>query len=347
MATVLERPEAEIRPAGISPEEWQVRVDLAAFYRIAAIHDYDDFLYTHITARVPGPDHHFLINPFGLTFDEITASSLVKVDLDGNVIGESEYGINYAGYVIHSAIHAVREDALWIAHFHTRDGMGASAHAEGLLPLSQRALYIIPRLGYHDYEGVALNLDERERLQADLGADNNSCCCATMARWRWAARRARHGRRSIWKKPAARRWPLWPAGATMRCWRPISRSRRPSARSPRPSAARAAQGRRMANSPGRPCCARCSGPCPVLTPEEECTNDQQTPTSSGFHSAWRRPRLGRLAPPGCAGGCLHQPGLLQRQAQVAERGKFDYLFVADSVSINARSARIISTASSR
>jgi hypothetical protein len=113
------------------------------------------------------------------------------------VIGESEYGINYAGYVIHSAIHAVREDALWIAHFHTRDGMGASAHAEGLLPLSQRALYIIPRLGYHDYEGVALNLDERERLQADLARITSSCCCATTARWRWAARRAMPGRRSI------------------------------------------------------------------------------------------------------------------------------------------------------
>lgn len=171
MATVLERPAANDRerPDGISAAEWQVRVDLAAFYRIAAIYGYDDFLYTHISARVPGPDHHFLINPFGLTFDEITASSLVKVDLDGNVIGESEYGINYAGYVIHSAIHAVREDALWIAHFHTRDGMGASAHAEGLLPLTQRALYVIPGLAYHDYEGVALNLDERERLQADLG----------------------------------------------------------------------------------------------------------------------------------------------------------------------------------
>ncbi|BEU99937.1 class II aldolase/adducin family protein [Novosphingobium olei] len=172
MATVLERPRSgadDVRPDGITDAEWQTRVDLAAFYRIAAIHDYDDFLYTHISARVPGPDHHFLINPFGLTFDEITASSLVKVDLDGNVIGHSEYGINYAGYVIHSAIHAAREDAHWIAHFHTRDGMGASAHAEGLLPLTQRALYIIPRLAYHDYEGVALNLDERERLQADLG----------------------------------------------------------------------------------------------------------------------------------------------------------------------------------
>jgi ribulose-5-phosphate 4-epimerase/fuculose-1-phosphate aldolase len=270
MATVLERPEAEIRPAGISPEEWQVRVDLAAFYRIAAIHDYDDFLYTHITARVPGPDHHFLINPFGLTFDEITASSLVKVDLDGNVIGESEYGINYAGYVIHSAIHAVREDALWIAHFHTRDGMGASAHAEGLLPLSQRALYIIPRLGYHDYEGVALNLDERERLQADLGADNNSCCCATMARWRWAARRARPGRRSIGGSLLAQVAAL-AGGRDHALLAPISRWRKPSAswpNAPRPRAPRKA-GAAMASSPGKRCCARCSASCPVLTPEED------------------------------------------------------------------------------
>lgn len=163
MATVLER------QAIIAPAEWQVRRDLAAFYRIAALYHYDDFLYTHISARVPGPDHHFLINPFGLTFEEITASSLVKVDLDGNIIGESDYGINYAGYVIHSAIHAAREDAHYIAHFHTPAGVGVSSHAEGLLPLTQSALYLIPRLAYHDYEGVALHLDERVRLQADLG----------------------------------------------------------------------------------------------------------------------------------------------------------------------------------
>jgi len=166
MATVLER---EPITAGISDAEWQVRKDLAAFYRIAAIYNFDDFLYTHISARVPGPEHHFLINPFGLTFDEITASSLVKVDLDGNLIGESDYGINYAGYVIHSAIHAAREDAQYIAHFHTPHGTGVSAHAEGLLPLTQSALYLIPRLAYHDYEGVALHLEERERLRDDLG----------------------------------------------------------------------------------------------------------------------------------------------------------------------------------
>ena len=165
MATVLERP----LPKTISDAEWQVRVDLAAFYRLSALYGWDDLIFTHISARVPGPDHHFLINPYGLGFDEITASSLVKVDLDGNLIEPGEYGINYAGYVIHSAIHAARPDAHFIAHFHSADGMAVSAHAEGLLPLNQKALAILPRLSYHDYEGVALNLDERERLAADLG----------------------------------------------------------------------------------------------------------------------------------------------------------------------------------
>jgi ribulose-5-phosphate 4-epimerase/fuculose-1-phosphate aldolase len=169
MASVLRK--ADEDPRNISRAEWQVRVDLAAFYRLSALYGWDDFIFTHISARVPGPDHHFLINPYGLMFEEITASSLVKVDLDGNIIGESEYGINYAGYVIHSAIHAAREDALFIAHFHSADGMAVSSHAEGLLPLNQTALSLIPRLSYHDYEGVALNLDERERLVADLGAN--------------------------------------------------------------------------------------------------------------------------------------------------------------------------------
>lgn len=166
MATILK---TDPFSAHISEAEWQVRVDLAAFYRLAAHYGWDDLIFTHISARVPGPDHHFLINPLGLMFEEITASSLVKVDLDGTIIGESEYGINYAGYVIHSAIHGARDDAHFIAHFHSPDGMAVSAHAEGLLPLNQRALGLIPRLSYHDYEGVALNLDERERLVADLG----------------------------------------------------------------------------------------------------------------------------------------------------------------------------------
>lgn len=165
MATVLERPVSKT----ISDAEWQVRVDLAAFYRLSALYGWDDLIFTHISARVPGPDHHFLINPFGLGFDEITASSLVKVDLDGNLIERGDYGINYAGYVIHSAVHAARPDAHFIAHFHSPDGTAVSSHAEGLLPLNQKALAILPRLSYHDYEGVALNLDERERLAADLG----------------------------------------------------------------------------------------------------------------------------------------------------------------------------------
>jgi len=152
----------------ISDAEWQTRVELAALYRLAALHGYDDFLYTHISARIPGPDRHFLLNPFGLYFSEVTASNLVKIDLDGNIL-QGDYTINYAGYVIHSAIHGAREDARFIAHFHTDDGVAISAHKEGLLPLNQRALAIVPRLAYHDYEGIALNLDERERLVADLG----------------------------------------------------------------------------------------------------------------------------------------------------------------------------------
>jgi ribulose-5-phosphate 4-epimerase/fuculose-1-phosphate aldolase len=158
--------------SAISAEEWQVRVDLAAFYRLAALHGYDDLIFTHISARVPGPENHFLINPFGLMFEEITASSLVKVDLDGNLIGPADYGINRAGYVIHSALHAGRDDAHFIAHFHTDDGVAVSAQREGILPLNQRALWLLPNLSYHDYEGVAENLDERERLVADLGPVN-------------------------------------------------------------------------------------------------------------------------------------------------------------------------------
>ena len=152
-----------------SEAEWRTRVDLAAFYRLSALHGWDDLIFTHISARAPGAEEHFLINPFGLMFEEITASSLVKVDLEGNLIGDSYYDINYAGYVIHSAIHAARHDAKFIAHFHSPDGMAVSAQVEGLLPLNQRSLGIVPRLAYHDYEGVAVNLDEQERLVRDLG----------------------------------------------------------------------------------------------------------------------------------------------------------------------------------
>ena len=153
----------------VSEGEWRTRVDLAALYRLVALEKWDDLIFTHISARVPGPEHHFLINPFGLYFEEVTASSLVKVDLDGNIVMESPYGINAAGYVIHSAVHGAREDARFVMHVHTDQGVAVSAQAEGLLPLSQHALIVSPHLAYHDYEGIALNLDERQRLVADLG----------------------------------------------------------------------------------------------------------------------------------------------------------------------------------
>jgi len=156
----------------VSDEEWDARVGLAALYRLVALNGWDDLVYTHISARVPGPEHQFLINPYGLYFDEITASSLVKVDLEGNVLQETEYFINPAGFTIHSAVHAAREDAHFVMHLHTDQGVAVSAQKDGLLPLSQHALVILPSVAYHDYEGIALNHDERERLVADLGDKN-------------------------------------------------------------------------------------------------------------------------------------------------------------------------------
>ena len=153
----------------VSEEEWQARVELAALYRLVAVYGWDDMIYTHISARIPGPEHHFLINPYGLFFDEITASSLVKIDLEGNVLNDTPYFVNAAGFTIHSAVHAAREDAHFVMHLHSDQGVAVSAQQEGLLPLSQHALIVLPRLAYHDYEGIALNLDERERLVADLG----------------------------------------------------------------------------------------------------------------------------------------------------------------------------------
>uniref|UniRef100_B0T1M1 Class II aldolase/adducin family protein n=1 Tax=Caulobacter sp. (strain K31) TaxID=366602 RepID=B0T1M1_CAUSK len=153
----------------ISEAEWKARVDLAALYRLVAVHGWDDMIFTHISARIPGPEHHFLINPYGMFFGEMTASMLVKVDLDGNVIDKTPYFINPAGFTIHSAIHAAREDAHFVMHLHTDQGVGVSANKDGLLPLSQQSLIVLPQLAYHDYEGIALNLDERERLVADLG----------------------------------------------------------------------------------------------------------------------------------------------------------------------------------
>ncbi|HEX7884507.1 MAG TPA: class II aldolase/adducin family protein [Phenylobacterium sp.] len=153
----------------VSAEEWQARVDLAALYRLVAMHGWDDLVYTHISARIPGPEHHFLINPYGMLFEEITASSLVKIDLDGNILQETPYFINPAGFTIHSAIHGAREDAKFVMHLHSDQGVAVAAQKEGLLPISQTALVVLPMLAYHDYEGIALNLDERERLVADIG----------------------------------------------------------------------------------------------------------------------------------------------------------------------------------
>ena len=157
----------------VTPEEWDARVNLAALYRLVALNGWDDLIFTHISHRVPGPDHHFLINPYGMLFEEITASSLVKVDLDGNIVQESEFFINPAGFTIHSAVHAARDDAHVVIHLHTDDGVAVSAQKEGLLPLSQTAMIVRHDLAYHDYEGIALDHGERERLVADIGEKNN------------------------------------------------------------------------------------------------------------------------------------------------------------------------------
>lgn len=153
----------------VSEAEWQARVDLAALYRLVALHGWDDMIFTHISARVPGPEHHFLINPYGWYFEEMTASALVKVDLDGNIVQETTSFINPAGFTIHSAVHAAREDAKFVIHLHTVNGVGVAAQQHGLLPISQNACLLQHQVAYHGYEGLALNHDERERLVADLG----------------------------------------------------------------------------------------------------------------------------------------------------------------------------------
>lgn len=156
----------------VSPEEWQARVDLAAAYRLVALFGWDDLVFTHISVRLPGPEHHFLINPYGMLFDEITASSLVKIDLAGNKVDDSPWPVNPAGFTIHSAVHAAREEARCVMHTHSINGVAVSAQQGGVLPLSQQSLFVLSSLGYHDYEGVALNPDEKPRLVRDLGANN-------------------------------------------------------------------------------------------------------------------------------------------------------------------------------
>jgi len=156
----------------VSTEEWQTRVDLAAAYRLVALYGWDDLIFTHISARVPGAGHHFLLNPYGMMFDEVTASSLVKIDLDGKKVMESDYFINPAGFTIHSAVHAARADALCVVHLHTDYGIAVSAQKDGLLPVSQQAMFPLASLAYHEYEGLALNEDEKPRLVSDLGNKN-------------------------------------------------------------------------------------------------------------------------------------------------------------------------------
>ena len=168
MATALQAP--GIRDQ-VSPEEWAIRVDLAAAYRLVALYGWDDLIFTHLSARVPGPDHHFLINPYNLMFEEITASSLVKIDMEGKpVMGPAM--VNAAGFVIHSAIHMAREDAKAVLHLHTAYGQAVSAMEFGLLPHTQTGMIAHHELAYHDYEGIATDMEERERLVADLGAKN-------------------------------------------------------------------------------------------------------------------------------------------------------------------------------
>ena len=150
----------------VSEAEWELRVDLAACYRLVAHYGWDDLIFTHISARVPGPEHHFLINPYGMMFEEITASSLVKVDLDGRKVLDSPYEINPAGFTIHSAIHAAREDAACVLHMHSINGVAVSAQQAGVLPLSQQSIFVLASLAYHDYEGVAL----QRRREAAPGA---------------------------------------------------------------------------------------------------------------------------------------------------------------------------------
>lgn len=154
----------------VSAAESQQRIDLAACYRLVAMFGWDDLIFTHISARVPGPEHHFLINPYGMMFSEITASSLIKVDLHGHKALDSPHDINPAGFTIHSAVHAAREDAGCVLHVHSVNGVAVSAQDEGILPLSQHAIFVLSSLAYHDYEGFALNEDEKPRLVRDLGS---------------------------------------------------------------------------------------------------------------------------------------------------------------------------------
>jgi ribulose-5-phosphate 4-epimerase/fuculose-1-phosphate aldolase len=155
--------------ARYSQAEWETRVQLAACYRLIARYKMTDLIYTHISARIPGHEDQFLLNPYGLMFNEVTASNLVKIDLEGNLLENNGFRVNSAGFTIHSAIHAARHDVACVLHTHTKAGFAVSCQKQGLLPLNQISLQFHNRLAYHDYEGIALDLDERPRLVADLG----------------------------------------------------------------------------------------------------------------------------------------------------------------------------------
>lgn len=170
--TALESVEIPSLEGKVGDEEWAIRVDLAAAYRLVAHYGWDDLIFTHLSARIPGPEHHFLLNPYNLMFEEVTASSLVKVNMDGNPVEPTPFITNPAGFTIHSAIHMAREDAQAVMHLHTPAGQAVAAHAEGLLPLTQTAMLVRGDLAFHDYEGVAVDLSERERIVADLGGKN-------------------------------------------------------------------------------------------------------------------------------------------------------------------------------
>ena len=169
---VLQSVEIPSLEGKVSDEEWKLRIDLAAAYRLVAHHGWDDLIFTHLSVRIPGPEHHFLLNPYNLMFEEVTASSLVKVDLHGNPVEPTPFITNPAGFTIHSAIHMAREDAHAVIHLHTPHGQAVAAHEEGLLPLTQTAMLIRSDLAFHDYEGVATDLEERDRIVADLGTKN-------------------------------------------------------------------------------------------------------------------------------------------------------------------------------
>ncbi len=156
----------------VSEQEWQLRVELAACYRLVAEFGWDDLIFTHISVRIPGPDNHFLINPYGMMFDEITASDLIKIDQNGNKLQDTPHSVNRAGFIIHSCIHEARHDVACIIHTHTRAGVAVSTQKQGILPISQQSTYVLSSLAYHDYEGVAVREDEQPRLQRDLGDAN-------------------------------------------------------------------------------------------------------------------------------------------------------------------------------